>query len=195
VEFAENTFEPSALSPLLYMFLSTFLVLGVLPAIYLRFVAHESLRDYGLQIGDWKAGLLSLAVLYPIVALTLLYPGSLTDGLQNQYPLDRAAGDSVGHFLSYEIVRGALFYTAWEFFFRGFMLFSLRKPLGDWVAICIQAVPSGLWHIGHPFTETTTSIIGGVLFGVIALRTRSILWPFLFHYFTGVGLDILIVLR
>lgn len=194
MEFAEKT-GISAISPLFFLFLSTFLLLGVLPAIYVKFGLRESLRNYGLQLGDWKAGLASLAVLYPIIALTLLYPGSLTDGLQNQYPLDRTAGTSVGHFLSYELVRGALFYTAWEFFFRGFMLFELRKHLGDWVAISIQIIPSGLWHIGHPFSETITSILGGILFALIALRTRSILWPFLFHYLIGVGFDLLIILR
>ncbi|MBM2846410.1 MAG: hypothetical protein HW407_1722 [Bacteroidetes bacterium] len=113
MEFAEKT-GLSAISPLFFLFVSTFVLLGVLPALYVKFGLHESLRNYGLQLGDWKAGLASLVVLYPIIALTLLYPGSLTDGLQNQYPLDRTAGTSVGHFLSYELVRGALFYTAWD---------------------------------------------------------------------------------
>jgi membrane protease YdiL (CAAX protease family) len=94
-----------------------------------------------------------------------------------------------------EAPRGALFYTAWEFFYRGFMLFGLRRYVGDWLAICIQTIPQCLWHIGMPTGEILSSIAGGILFGIMALRTRSILWPMLLHFSIGVFLDLFIVLR
>lgn len=93
-----------------------------------------------------------------------------------------------------EIPRILLFYTAWEFMFRGFLLFGLRPLLGDWMAICVQVVPSSLWHIGLPSGELFAAIAGGVLFGVMAVRTRSIVWPFVLHSLIGVGLDLMIIL-
>ena len=62
----------------------------------------------------------------------------------------------------------------------------------DWMAICVQMVPQCLWHIGLPPGETFSSIASGILFGVITLRTGSIVWAWILRYAIGVSLDILI---
>jgi membrane protease YdiL (CAAX protease family) len=38
------------------------------------------------------------------------------------------------------------------------------------------------------------AIAGGILFGVMALRTRSIVWPIVLHALIGIGLDFMIVI-
>lgn len=111
------------------------------------------------------------------------------------YPLDKGAGESVFSFIQFEFLRIIFFYTAWEFFFRGFMLFELKRYTGDWLAICIQTIPSCLWHIGMPAGEIFASILGGILFGVIAIKTNSILYPFILHVLIGVTLDLLIIIH
>lgn len=196
VEFAQTAFKPSGglLAPL-YMFSTAFVLLGLVPLALIVFAFRDDPRTYGLRIGDWKAGMQTTGLLFPIIAIALLYPASLTGEMRNFYPFAREAGDSASDFLLLEIPRGVLFYTAWEFFFRGFMLFGLRPYVGDWLAICIQTIPSCLWHIGMPTGELLSSIAGGVLFGVMAIRTNSILWPFCLHYLIGIGLDLLIVVR
>jgi len=80
---------------------------------------------------------------------------------------------------------------AWEFFFRGFMLFGLEGELG-WYAAIVQAVPFTLAHVGKPELETYSCIVGGTLIGLIGLRVRSFYPAFFIHWFIAVALDILV---
>jgi membrane protease YdiL (CAAX protease family) len=195
MEFASKTLEWSTdLQSAVFMFAAAFGLLGLIPLAIIVFVYREHPKAYGLHVGDWKLGLGLNAILFPIIALLLLYPASQTDEMIAFYPFAKGAGDSPMAFLSLQAPRCLLFYTAWEFFFRGFMLFSLRRYVGDWLAICIQTIPQCLWHIGMPAGEILSSIGGGILFGILALRTHSILWPLLLHCLIGVGLDSLILI-
>src|SRR6185503_14008021 len=113
--------------------------LGVLPAAVIA-ARGERWRDYGVQLGDWRMGARAILILFPVIAIVSLYPASQTAEMRAFYPFDT-------RLLPMEAARGLFFYPAWEFFFRGFMLFGLRQRVGDWLAICIQTVPSCLWHI------------------------------------------------
>lgn len=176
-----------------YMFVGALLLLGIVPLIVARFYLKEPLSALGVQWGDWRFGLKAVGILMPVIAVTLLWPGASNPEMRAWFPLDHSAGASVGTFVVYQTVRFVVFYTAWEFLFRGFMLFGLRNTTGDCLAICIQVIPSCLWHIGMPVPELLSSIAGGVLFGMLALRTRSIVWPLLLHTMIGVVNDGLIV--
>ena len=185
IQFAPRVWPgANALEAALYMFVTAFVLLGAFPAAVVA-ARGERWRDYGVQLGDWKAGVRAVAVLFPVIAIALLYPASQTAEMRAFYPFD-------ARLAPLEAARGVFFYTAWEFFFRGFLLFGLRKRVGDWLAICIQTVPSCLWHIGCPTGEIVSSIPGGILFGLLAIRTNSIVWPFVLHFLIGAGLDVLI---
>ena len=195
LKFAQDTFPGlTGFGVTNYMFFAMFILMGLVPAGIVLFIFKESLRDYGISIGDWRGGLPVTIFLTVIVAGVMLFPSSQMAEFRNVYPFDKGAGDSVFAFTRFELMRGLFYYSAWEFFFRGFMLFGMRKYVGDWLAICIQTIPSCLWHIGLPFGEIFSSIIAGILFGIIALRTRSILWVFILHYLIGVILDLFVVI-
>jgi membrane protease YdiL (CAAX protease family) len=195
MEFARRLFPPTTdFEASLYMFAAAFLVMGILPVLLVRFGFRESLKGYGLSLGDWRRGLSATLFLFVLIAILLIYPASQTEEIRAVFPFDKAAGDSVFAFLRFQLFRGLFFYSAWEFFFRGFVLFGLRKQLGDGIAICVQAIPSCLWHIGMPAQEIFSSLVAGILFGILVLRTRSILWVFLLHYLIGVILDLFIVI-
>ena len=179
----------------LFMFSTAFVLFGAIPMLVVLNVFGEDPAEYGLRLGEWKFGLRATALLLPLIACTLLYPASVNPEIRQAFPFAPEAGRSPGAFLMFQAPRGILFYTAWEFFFRGFILFGLRRYVGDWMAICIQTIPQCLWHIGMPTGELLSTIAGGVLFGVIALRTRSILWPMLLHFSMGVVLDLFIVFQ
>ncbi len=195
MEFATRFFHwSSSFNAAVYMFASAFVLLGLIPVAAIIFIFNEPLKHYGLELGDWKSGVTATVILFPIIAIAMLYPASQTVEIRAFYPFDKSAGNSIIEFLQLEISRGLLFYTAWEFFFRGFMLFGLRRYVGDWLAVCIQTIPSCLWHIGMPTGEIFSSIAGGIVFGILAIRTNSLIWPFLLHYLIGVGLDFFIVM-
>lgn len=176
-----------------YMFLTTFGLLGIIPLLIVLYIFRNNLADFGLRLGDWKAGLAFTSILFLIIGVLLLLPSSQTSEMQNFYPLSKGASYSIESFLQFELLRILFFYTAWEFFFRGFMLYGLRPFTGDWLAICIQTIPSCLWHIGMPTGEIFASIAGGILFGILAIRTGSILWPWILHCLIGITLDLFII--
>lgn len=178
----------------IYMFLTAFFLMGVLPAIFVLLIFRERLSDYGLTLGDWRKGLQVTAFLLILICVVVVYPSSQNSEIRASFPLDKGAGDSISAFLKLQVLRGLLFYSAWEFFFRGFILFGLRKYTGDWMAICIQIIPSSMWHIGMATPEVFSSILAGLLFGILAIRMRSIFWCFLLHYFIGIFLDIFIII-
>ena len=144
----------------------------LIPLLIIHFGFGESPRAYGLTLGDWRQGLkLTLVVgggVLPLVAFA-----SRSPAMQAYY-----AGEA-GQWL--ELVSPiAVSLIGWEFLFRGFLLFSLVAVMGP-TAIIAQAVPFALAHLGKPEIETITTIVGGSLFGWVAWRTRSFVYPYLIH--------------
>ena len=136
------------------------------------FIFRENPRDYGLTLGDWKAGLVITAAGILLMAPVIWYLGKSDpshDGLL-QTACGRPAldnlprSDRVGVFLSrLDLVR--LCPQVWS------------------GSLWLQAVPFALAHIGKPEVETLSTIFGGFAFGWVAWRTRSFLYPFLIHWF------------
>ena len=87
-----------------------------------------------------------------------------------------------------------MYYVAWEVFFRGVLLFGLRNSLGVTGAMAFQVAVSVLAHADKPLAELLAAIPAGVLFGAIALRTRSVVYVVLIHYIIGVVVDVSVVL-
>jgi membrane protease YdiL (CAAX protease family) len=88
-----------------------------------------------------------------------------------------------------------IYYCGWEFLFRGFMLLGLEQRAGAVMAILIQTIPSAVVHIGKPVAESFAAILAGWVFGYLAYRTRSILYPLLLHAVVGIGTDMFVTLR
>ncbi|MDH5508584.1 MAG: CPBP family intramembrane metalloprotease [Anaerolineae bacterium] len=143
------------------------------PLAIIWFVFREKPREYGFQLGDWKAGL-ALTGLVILVAAPILWLVASNSASMQQYYSRKL--DSI------LLVRGFFYLFGWEFLFRGWMLFGYSRSLGAH-AVWLQAVPFALAHIGKPEIETMSTIFGGFLFGLVAWRTRSFLYPFLIHWF------------
>lgn len=190
--WAQNGFVQGGLAATGLMFLSAFVMMFLLPVVLIRYLFHEDVEDYGLRLGDWRTGLRSTALLIPLISVLLLLPAARSSEMRAFYPLSSEAKTVAGFFLL-QTPRVLFFYVAWEFFFRGFMLFGLRPIVGDWLAVCIQTVPSCLWHIGLPTGELFSSIAAGVMFGIMAIKTNSIVWPILLHALIGIILDLMIL--
>jgi membrane protease YdiL (CAAX protease family) len=61
--------------------------------------------------------------------------------------------------------------------------------------MAITTALSTLHHIGHPKLEIVGAACAGVVFCIIALLTRSILYSIVIHALTGVSTDTFIYLR
>jgi membrane protease YdiL (CAAX protease family) len=82
-----------------------------------------------------------------------------------------------------------------ELAFRGVLLASLTGPIGRNRAIVVQALLFGIWHIlptmdaATPLVEIVVAVsftaLAGVLFGVLATKSRSLVAPFIVHTVTN----------
>jgi membrane protease YdiL (CAAX protease family) len=145
-----------------------------LPLLVILLVFRESPARYGLQLGDWRAGLALTAVGCGAMALVMGFVARTGEFRAYYAPHARSALPPP--------LDAALDLFGWEFLFRGFLLFALYPVCGPY-AILLQAVPFTIAHFGKPELETLSCIFGGSAFGYVAWRTRSFLYPFLIHWF------------
>jgi membrane protease YdiL (CAAX protease family) len=186
-----SLFGDKELMSALYTFSISLILLGLLPALVTKFVFHEPLSLYGVRLGDWQLGLKVFLILAPVM-MALTFAPSRMESFVAEYPLYKGAGASPFHFMSYSLLY-LTYYLGWEFFFRGYMQFGLRTRLGEWNAILIQTLASCLLHIGKPSPEIYSSILGGIIWGMIVFRTRSLLPALMLHWTLGVCLDAFIL--
>lgn len=179
------------LTSALYVFFASFMLFGIVPLLVIRFIFKEPLSSYGLQMGDGTFGWKAVAILSPLFVLSA-YPSSFMPEFLAEYPLYPGAGATTGAFITH-VFSYLFFYIGWEIYFRGFMQFGLRSTFGDWNSILIQVMASCLVHIGKPAAETYSSILGGLVWGILAFRSRSIVYGLVIHWLLGVALDLFIV--
>lgn len=168
-------------------FLGCFLLLGLLPALVVKLVFRECLRDYGVGLGIPLLTGRTLVLLAPVFLLAA-YGASTDPQILAKFPINPRAGTSAAMFALHASTY-FLFYVGWEFHFRGFLLFGLRSSVGDVNAVLIQTMASALLHIGGPASETFGAILAGLLWGALALRTQSLLSGLGQHYLLGIALD------
>jgi membrane protease YdiL (CAAX protease family) len=168
-------------------FLGCFVLLGVAPAAAIKLLFRERLSDYGVGLGVARRTWLSLAFFTPFFLLAA-YVASQDPQFLAKFPLNPQAGSSPSMFAVHAMTYG-LFYMGWEFYFRGFLLFGLRDSLGAVNAVLVQTLASALLHIGSPAAESFGAVLAGLLWGVLALRTRSLLSGLGQHYLLGLALD------
>jgi hypothetical protein len=170
---------------------SSLIVYFVIPYLLVRFVFHERLRDHGFRIkGIHRYIWIYLVML--LVVLPLVIVASLSSDFTSKYPLYPKAGNSLAELLIWESVYG-LYFVALEFFFRGFMLFTMARYLGAY-AIFVMVIPYAMVHFGKPFAETIGSIVAGTALGTLALRTRSIFGGVFIHIVVALSMDMLAIL-
>jgi len=136
-------------------------------------------QDYGIRIGRWKSSIVLVAVCLAAMALIQYRAGKMPE-FRSYYHMFEIDWPEL-------LLDAALYMFAWEFLFRGYMLFSLEKSIGK-SAIFVQAIPFVLLHLEKPFLETMFCIPGGFILGYVAYRTRSFLPCFIIHFGIYMGM-------
>lgn len=196
--FRENLFESFQnysdpyLLEYLYWFIGDFFTFFILSLLIIRFGLKEKLSDFGFKIGDYKTGL-SISLFFIFVMVIIIWFVSATPSFAEKYPHLSSAKTNWNTFLIFE--SGMLIYMiAWEFIWRGFMLFGLEKKFG-YYSVLIQMIPFVILHNGKPFLETIGAIFGGIALGILALRTRSFYYCVLTHIGVMYSIDLISSLR
>ena len=96
---------------------------------------------------------------------------------------------SVLDFVVWEVEYLSTFFAV-EFFFRGYLLFGLRRYLGS-LSLFVSMVPYCLIHVLKPAPEAIGSIVAGLLLGTLALCTGSLWSGVLLHVSVALSMDVL----
>lgn len=84
----------------------------------------------------------------------------------------------------------ALQFIVLEFFYRGFLLFSLQRAIGAY-AIFVMTIPYCMVHLGKPAIEAFAAIPAGIVLGTLALQSRSIWLGAALHIAVAWSMDLL----
>ncbi len=166
---------------------SSSLITAVIPLIMFYFVYEKNNKTiYGL--GPKKPDLKPYAILLGITAIFIAI-GSFLPDIQAYYPKYKSSyGDQFAQLhnierwiaiVIYEFSYGTDFISV-ELFFRGFLILAFSKVLGKNVILAMAATYCFL-HFGKPLGESISSIFGGYILGVIALRTQHIWGGIMIH--------------
>jgi len=146
-------------------------VLG--PALVVKLVLRERLRDYGLKLRGMFSGWLIYLTMF-LLMMPLVAVASMSDSFQSQYPFYHLSrGEPLWpRFFIWQLMYAFQFLSL-EFFFRGFMIHGAKQRLGA-QAILAMTIPYCMIHFQKPLPETLGAIVAGVLLGFMSLKTRSI---------------------
>ena len=163
------------------------LLLGIVPALVLRWVCQVPLASAGLGCGNLLRSLTLFALVLPFI-LWISHDTAPVDEFRDVYPFNRAAWQSNRAFVVHALMLGLL-YWGWEFHFRGFLQQGLAGSLGWSAGIGVQVLVSALMHFDRPEVELWASVPAGLLWGLQAHYTRAIWTGFLQHWLLGAALD------
>jgi uncharacterized protein len=160
----------------------------VVPSLTVWGLLRGRLRDYGFGVTGMRRHVWIYVALY-LAILPVVVVASYTKPFLATYPFYKYAARSWTDFFAWELMYGASF-LALEFFFRGFLLFTLKRQMGAY-AIFVMIVPYCMIHFHKPVAEVCGAIFAGIVLGTLAMATRSIWYGVLIHVSVAWTMDLL----
>ncbi len=164
-----------------------FIFMAFFPALLYLFFFAGKLTDFGISLHhlqvNWK-----WFVFFLIFFILLNSFLARKTGLMEQYPQMRINIWSKRHFLL-SIFGWIIYLLAYEYLFRGLLLFSAYEAFGVWPAIAINVALYSAVHFPKGMGETLGAIPFGVLSCILTLSTGTILIPFIAHVCLAVSME------
>jgi membrane protease YdiL (CAAX protease family) len=157
-----------------YQALERVILFGFVPALVVLLAFRDRLTNYGWGLGDWRWGV-ALAVCGCAVMTPIIVTVGSNPDFRTYYAVSSAP---VGDLL----VTNLLDLIPAEFLLRGFLMFTLLRTIGP-LGIVIAQMPFVFVHLGKPEVELFSTLLGGMVFGWLDWRTRSIWWSALGHVY------------
>jgi membrane protease YdiL (CAAX protease family) len=175
----------------LQQFSSVFFFFFVVPFLYIKFILKKNVRDFGFNLENKKTGFLWAAAM---LGVTLLIFFILIKTFNFHTFYSTYLGSNFFAFLFYQLVLVNFILFMQEFFFKGFLLFSLENKLGIF-AFLIQAI------VFISFLGLTTSFswqmapmaILSLTGGFVAYKSKSFVYSYLMSLVFLIILDTYII--
>lgn len=197
-------------------FILSLTLLGIMPGIL-----AAAFREHPKALGiDFSAPILRKRRFWLLVpaAMAIGAAGTASPQLAAYYPYSREIIEMVrahglGPYFIHFALYFVLYYIPWEFFFRGFLLFPFAREAASpeneaeggkkpeiaaatlAALVLFQTIPSTMLHVGHPLSELLSAVAAGIIFGILAWKTKSIIPGLVLHASIGFGTDLAIVLK
>lgn len=163
--------EPTAM---LAIALQRVVLFGLIPLAVVVLGFRDRPSRYGLTLGDWRWGaaliLIGCVVMTPVVLWFATQPDVRAFYAPNDGPIGQL------------LLSNALDLTAAEFLFRGFLMLTLVRVIGPF-GVLVATMPFVFSHLGKPELELLSTLAGGLVYGWLTWRTRSIVWGSLGHLY------------
>lgn len=167
----------------------TFLIF--LPILYIKMILKKKLSDFGLQIGDYKRGLLWGILSLCFVAAFIFVASKFKETSKDYHDLFYTRAYFI-LFIVRELALGITFILL-DFFFRGFVMLYFASILKEkFLSIGIQFA---LFTFFILLTAKLNWVSGSYIFlsifaGIIAYKSRSILYSSLFLWISIIVIEL-----
>lgn len=170
-------------NPIPPRWLGSLVYFAVLPVLVIFVLLRKNPLSFGLRPGNWRSWCFHVVVTF-LVGLPTLYIASRYSSLASYYTIEQ-----------FDLLRYSLetvvYLFAWEFLFRGFLLFGLKGKLGE-SSILVQMIPFVLLHLAKPEIEAISTILMGIYLGYVVYRGNSY-WPaFIIHLFINISFRVFV---
>lgn len=163
-------------------------VLRIVPPIAIILLLRDRLRDYGLGLGQIKSGL-ALCALFYVLYVPCFIALMLDDSFREYYGGVSRRFDGWGEFLRVEVLSVTVAMIGGEFFYRGFLLFGVKKDYGALPAVLVSIMPYVIGHREKPEIEALGSFPVGLALSYLAVKTGSIWYGVLMHATIAIGFN------
>jgi membrane protease YdiL (CAAX protease family) len=150
------------------------LLFGVVPMAVVTLGFRDRPGRYGWTAGDARAGVVLAAVGIAVMTPIVFWFATLPD-VRAFYATGTASLPEV-------LLTNLLDVVPAEFLFRGFLMLTLVRVVGP-IGVLIAIMPFSYSHIGKPVLELLSTVVGGLAYGWLAWRTRSIVWGSIAHVY------------
>ena len=169
----------------------SFLLFAIFPAASAAYLLKESLKNFGITIGERKTGIIfSVAVV--IVFIFANYYLLFHTKYGGQLSIARGIIGSFTAFLLFEIFISLPLHFFWDFFFRGFLQLGLEKKLGIF-SLLLAAILQALLFGRSGWIIFLLILFSSLAAGLIARQSRSILYSAISLWLISMSLDIMII--
>ncbi len=157
-----------------------FFFLLLVPFLFVKYFLRKNITEFGFNLKNKKIGFLwSLLALF--FSFLFIYLLSNFTSFGKNYHLPKSVSENFYFFLFYELILVNFLFFFQEYFFKGFLLSILREKT-DYLSVPIQAIIYliPLWIFTNSIWQTIPLTILSLVGGIVAYRTKSFFYSYLF---------------
>jgi membrane protease YdiL (CAAX protease family) len=171
-----------------YQKLSGFVLMGIIPTCFILFSSDYNLSDLGFTIGDMNQNL-KFGLLLSAVIIMINFFVSKRKFTFQMYPQMKVKEWSI-RLLLFNACCTITYLLAYEFLFRGILLFVCTNAFGFWPAVAINLAFYSSTHIPKSGQETLGTYPYGLVLCLVTISSGSIFIAFITHFVMAFSLDL-----